>query len=70
MEPKVWRSMGLFDDEYEKIKELMGREPNFLEVGIFAVFLQDIQADSEEISYRRTTGVAGARRKRRDCGYR
>ncbi|KUO65853.1 MAG: phosphoribosylformylglycinamidine synthase [Gracilibacter sp. BRH_c7a] len=46
MEPKVWRSMGLFDDEYEKIKELMGREPNFLEVGIFAVMW------SEHCSYK------------------
>ena len=36
MEPSVWRSMGLRDDEYARIKELMGREPNFVEVGIFS----------------------------------
>ncbi len=46
MEPKVWRSIGLFDEEYEKIKELMGREPNLLEVGIFAVMW------SEHCSYK------------------
>lgn len=46
MEPEVWRSMGLFDEEYEKIKELMGREPNLLEVGIFAVMW------SEHCSYK------------------
>ena len=46
MKPEVWRSMGLFDEEYEKIKELMGREPNYLEVGIFAVMW------SEHCSYK------------------
>ncbi len=46
MEPKVWREMGLNDEEYEKIKRLMAREPNFLEVGIFSVMW------SEHCSYK------------------
>ena len=46
MNPEVWHSMGLFDEEYEKIKELMGREPNLLEVGIFSVMW------SEHCSYK------------------
>lgn len=46
MEPKVWRDMGLKDDEYEKIVQLMGREPNFLEVGVFSVMW------SEHCSYK------------------
>ncbi len=46
MEPKVWREMGLNDEEYARIEELMGREPNFLEVGIFSVMW------SEHCSYK------------------
>ena len=33
----AWREMGLTDAEFERIKELLGREPNFVELGIFAV---------------------------------
>jgi len=29
--------MGLLDEEYEQIKEIMGREPNYLELGMWAV---------------------------------
>ncbi|MBC7325397.1 MAG: phosphoribosylformylglycinamidine synthase II, partial [Moorella sp. (in: Bacteria)] len=29
--------MGLTDAEYEKIRELLGREPNYVETGMFAV---------------------------------
>ncbi|BCV24466.1 phosphoribosylformylglycinamidine synthase subunit PurL [Gelria sp. Kuro-4] len=32
-----WRSMGLSDQEYSRILELMGREPNETELGMFAV---------------------------------
>lgn len=51
MEPEVWREMGLTDEEYERIKELMGREPNFLEVGIFSVMW------SEHCSYKTSKPV-------------
>lgn len=51
MEPEVRRSMGLYKEEYEKIIELMGREPNFLEVGIFSVMW------SEHCSYKTSKPV-------------
>lgn len=34
---KPWREMGLSDEEYQKVLEIMGREPNLLELGMFAV---------------------------------
>jgi phosphoribosylformylglycinamidine synthase subunit PurL len=37
MAPEVYRSMGLRDSEFERIVELMGREPSLTEVGMFAV---------------------------------
>ncbi|NLW06763.1 MAG: phosphoribosylformylglycinamidine synthase subunit PurL [Clostridia bacterium] len=37
MEPKVYRQMGLTDYEYGRIKEILGREPNYVETGMFAV---------------------------------
>ncbi|GAB6171065.1 phosphoribosylformylglycinamidine synthase subunit PurL [Paradesulfitobacterium aromaticivorans] len=46
MEPRIWREMGLTDDEYERVTVLMGREPNELEVGIFGVMW------SEHCSYK------------------
>ena len=51
MEPKVWRDMGLSDEEYQRIEKLMGREPNFLEVGIFSVMW------SEHCSYKTSKPV-------------
>lgn len=51
MEPNVWRDMGLKDDEYQRIVELMGREPNFLEIGIFSVMW------SEHCSYKTSKPV-------------
>lgn len=37
MAPEVYRSMGLRDSEYERIVQLMGREPSLTETGMFAV---------------------------------
>ncbi len=37
MDSKIYRDMGLNDDEYGKILELLEREPNYLEIGMFAV---------------------------------
>lgn len=34
---KVWREMGLTDEEYRLINEILGREPNYVEIGMFAV---------------------------------
>ena len=33
----TYREMGLNDEEYEKIKEIMGREPNYVETGMWSV---------------------------------
>ncbi|GAB6157988.1 phosphoribosylformylglycinamidine synthase subunit PurL [Desulfotomaculum varum] len=46
MDPGVWREMGLTDSEYEKIMDILGREPNYVELGIFAVMW------SEHCSYK------------------
>ncbi len=35
--PEVWREMGLSDEEYARIVQLMGREPTETELGMFAV---------------------------------
>lgn len=32
-----YREMGLLDEEYESIKGILGREPNYLELGMFSV---------------------------------
>ncbi|MDH7479725.1 MAG: AIR synthase related protein, partial [Syntrophomonadaceae bacterium] len=37
MKDGVWREMGLSDEEYVRIRRLLEREPNFLELGMFAV---------------------------------
>ena len=34
---KLYQDMGLSDKEYDKVVEILGREPNFTEVGIFSV---------------------------------
>ncbi len=40
------RKLGLLDDEYEKIKDILGREPNFTELSVFSVMW------SEHCSYK------------------
>ncbi len=44
--PEIVAQHGLASDEYEKIKELMGREPNLTELGVFSVMW------SEHCSYK------------------
>lgn len=34
---RPWRDMGLKDSEYERIVEIMGRDPNWTELGMFSV---------------------------------
>lgn len=34
---KLYQDMGLSDAEYNKVCEILGREPNFTEVGIFSL---------------------------------
>src|SRR5687767_4163832 len=44
--PELIQSHGITDTEYERIKELLGREPSFTELGIFSVMW------SEHCSYK------------------
>jgi len=37
MRELTYKEMGLLDEEYAQIKEILGREPNYLELGMFAV---------------------------------
>ncbi|MGV3041560.1 phosphoribosylformylglycinamidine synthase subunit PurL [Staphylococcus rostri] len=43
---KLYRDMGLSDAEFDKVREILGREPNFTETGIFSVMW------SEHCSYK------------------
>ncbi len=36
-ERRAWRDMGLTDAEHERIKEILGRDPNWTELGMYAV---------------------------------
>jgi len=46
--PELVRSHGLTDEEYERLKAILGREPNFTELGVFSVMW------SEHCSYKNT----------------
>lgn len=35
--PAVWREMGLNDDEYRQVEEILGRTPTYTELGMYAV---------------------------------
>ncbi|MEI6915824.1 MAG: AIR synthase related protein, partial [Armatimonadota bacterium] len=35
--PAIWRGMGLIDEEYAQIKEILGRVPTYTELGMYAV---------------------------------
>ncbi|WP_100489269.1 phosphoribosylformylglycinamidine synthase subunit PurL [Sporolactobacillus pectinivorans] len=43
---KIYRTMGLMEDEYKEVKRLLGRKPNYTETGLFAVMW------SEHCSYK------------------
>jgi len=51
MKEGLWREMGLSDQEYERIKEILGREPNEVELGMFSVMW------SEHCSYKNSKNV-------------
>ncbi len=48
---KVYKDMGLTDSEYNRVIELIGRKPNFLETGLFSVMW------SEHCSYKTSKPV-------------
>ncbi|MCE5315225.1 MAG: phosphoribosylformylglycinamidine synthase subunit PurL [Armatimonadota bacterium] len=37
IEPSVYREMGLNDEEYKKVTEVLGRHPTYTEIGMYAV---------------------------------
>ncbi len=49
--PEMVKSHGLNDEEYQKIKEILGREPNYTELGIFSVMW------SEHCSYKNSIAL-------------
>ena len=36
MEKSLWQQIGLTDEEYAQIQEILGREPNYVELGLLA----------------------------------
>lgn len=48
---KIYRELGLTDEEYERIKTLLGRRPNYTETGLFSVMW------SEHCSYKSSKPV-------------
>lgn len=50
-EEKMYRTMGLSDSEYEQIVKLLGRQPNYVETGIYSVMW------SEHCSYKSSRPV-------------
>ncbi|WP_018131135.1 phosphoribosylformylglycinamidine synthase subunit PurL [Effusibacillus pohliae] len=51
VDEKIYRTFGLTDDEYQKIVQLLGRQPNYVETGIFSVMW------SEHCSYKSSKPV-------------
>jgi phosphoribosylformylglycinamidine synthase II len=49
--PEMVKSHGLNDEEYERIKEILGREPNYTELGVFSVMW------SEHCSYKNSIAL-------------
>lgn len=51
VEQKIYREMGLTDEEFDKVIEILGRKPNYTETGIFSVMW------SEHCSYKNSKVV-------------
>ena len=49
--PKIIAAHGITDAEYEKIKQILGREPNITELGMFSVMW------SEHCSYKNSKPI-------------
>ncbi len=46
MKPEIWRELGLKDEEYQMIVDVLGREPNYVELSMYSVMW------SEHCSYK------------------
>lgn len=53
------RNLGLTDDEFEKIKEIMGRDPNFNELSIYSVMWSEHCSYKNSIKYLKTLPRSG-----------
>ncbi len=51
MKQEVWRQLGLKDEEYQMILEILGREPNYVELSMYSVMW------SEHCSYKNSKRV-------------
>ncbi|RQD75277.1 MAG: phosphoribosylformylglycinamidine synthase subunit PurL [Candidatus Syntrophonatronum acetioxidans] len=51
MKPETWRQLGLKDDEYQMILEILGRKPNYVELSMYSVMW------SEHCSYKHSKRV-------------
>ena len=49
--PEMIKSHGILPEEYDRIKEILGREPNFTELGVFSVMW------SEHCSYKNSIAL-------------
>ena len=75
--PEIIEQHGFTPEEYERVKEILGREPNYTELGVFSVMWSEhcsykSSRDSSE-PFADSNGRArdcAARRKRRSRGHR
>ena len=58
--PELVASHGIIPEEYEKIKEILGREPNFTELGVFSVMWSEHCSYKNSIALLKTLPREGA----------
>ncbi len=56
---EIAKNLGLLPEEYDKIKEILGREPNFSELSIYSVMWSDHCSYKNSIVYLRTLPKEG-----------
>jgi phosphoribosylformylglycinamidine synthase subunit PurL len=59
--PEVARTLGLLPEEYDKITEILGREPNFTEISIYSVMWSEHCSYKNSIKYLKTLPREGKR---------
>lgn len=57
--PEVIKSLGILPEEYGKIKEIIGREPNFTELSIFSVMWSEHASYKNSIKWLKTLPKKG-----------
>ncbi len=70
--PELVKQHGLTPEEFERIKKILGREPNFTELGIFSVMWSEhcsYKNSRKELKKFPTTGAEySGQSRRRKCG--